>query len=202
MLVEIVMGSAHPTGRPILRYCVGTFVLAISVAVLLFPSCGSAGLGAEQGSQAAPILEPIEWTDIWVTNANRDDLPRVLFVGDSITRGYFKSAEKQLNGQANCARFATSAFIAHQDFLDGLKILLDRYDFDVLHINNGLHGWDYTEEQYRDGFPALLKLLNEHASGATVIWAMTTPIRRRGAPEKLKEESTERVTQRNRIAAL
>jgi hypothetical protein len=49
---------------------------------------------------------------------------------------------------------------------------------------------------------AVNKVLKEHASGATVIWAMTTPIRQRGAPEKLKEESTERVTQRNRIAAL
>ena len=94
MLVDIVMGSAHPTSRPIPRYCVGTFVLAISVAAVLFSSCGSTALGEEQGSQAAPILEPIEWTDIWVTNANRNDLPRVLLVGDSITRGYFKSAEK------------------------------------------------------------------------------------------------------------
>lgn len=175
--------------------------LAFSVAVILACDLGSSALGATQHSQAKPILETIEWTDIWVTNANRNDLPRVLFVGDSITRGYFKSAEKQLGGQANCARYTTSAFIAHQGFLDGLKIVLDRYDFAVIHINNGLHGWDYTEEEYRNGFPPLIKLLKEHAPGATLIWAMTTPIRQRGSSGKLKEESTGRVRQRNQIAA-
>ena len=36
-----------------------------------------------------PIRERIEWADIWVTDADKDDLPRVLLIGDSITRGYF-----------------------------------------------------------------------------------------------------------------
>lgn len=147
-----------------------------------------------------PILERIEWTDIWVTNADQDNLPRVLFVGDSITRGYFSKAEKELEGVANCARYATSAFISHQDFLDGLKIMLRRYDFAVIHINNGLHGWGYTEAQYRDGFPALIKLLKEYAPNATLIWATTTPVRRHDHVQQLKEESTRRVRERNRIA--
>ena len=34
-----------------------------------------------------PIRERIEWADIWVTDADKDDLPRVLLIGDSITRG-------------------------------------------------------------------------------------------------------------------
>jgi len=45
-----------------------------------------------------PIRERIEWIDIWVTAADKDDLPRVLFVGDSITRGYFGGVEKRLAG--------------------------------------------------------------------------------------------------------
>ena len=59
----------------------------------------SAAVAAEK-----PILERIEWSDIWVTNADKDDLPRVLLVGDSITRQYFKTVEKALDGKANCAR--------------------------------------------------------------------------------------------------
>jgi len=40
-------------------------------------------------SAEEPILERIEWVDIWGTDANKDGLHRVLLVGDSITRGYF-----------------------------------------------------------------------------------------------------------------
>jgi lysophospholipase L1-like esterase len=147
-----------------------------------------------------PIHEPIEWTDIWVTSADKDDLPRVLFVGDSITRGYFKAAEKNLKGKAYCARLATSAFIGHEDFLSNLSVLLKRYRWDVIHINNGLHGWDYTEEQYRDGFPALIKLLNNQAEEAQIIWALTTPMRERDKLEQLNQKATERVRERNKIA--
>ena len=41
-----------------------------------------------------PIRERIEWADIWITDADKDDLPRVLLIGDSITRGYFGEVEK------------------------------------------------------------------------------------------------------------
>ena len=47
-----------------------------------------------------PIRERIEWADIWVTDADKNDLPRVLLIGDSITRGYFDGVEKQLAGKA------------------------------------------------------------------------------------------------------
>ncbi|MEE9369117.1 MAG: right-handed parallel beta-helix repeat-containing protein [Pontiella sp.] len=152
-------------------------------------------------SSMMPIHEPIEWTDIWVTNADKDDLPRVLFVGDSIVKGYFRAAEKGLDGKANCARLATSAFISHEDFIGNLETLLKRYSWDVIHINNGLHGWDYTEQQYRDGFPALAALLKTHAKDATIVWALTTPLRERDNLARIRMESTARVRNRNEIAA-
>ena len=35
-----------------------------------------------------PSLESIEWCDIWTSHANETNLPCVLLIGDSITRGY------------------------------------------------------------------------------------------------------------------
>ena len=35
-----------------------------------------------------PVRERIDGIDIWVTDADKDGLPRVLFVGDSITQGW------------------------------------------------------------------------------------------------------------------
>lgn len=147
-----------------------------------------------------PRRESIEWSDIWVPHANEDALPRVLLAGDSITRGYYDGVEKALGDQAYCARYSTSKFAGHADFLVELTNLLDAYRFDIIHINNGLHGWDYTEEEYAESLPRLLQVLAEHAKGARVIWANTTPVRTT-ANLDVFDSKTERVTARNRIAA-
>lgn len=97
-----------------------------------------------------PVRERIEWIDIWVTDADKDALPRVLLVGDSITRGYFGAVEKHLAGKAYCARLTTSKCVSDPTFNDDLKLMLKQYKFSVIHFNNGLHGWGYTEEQYRE----------------------------------------------------
>lgn len=146
------------------------------------------------------IRERIEWCDIWITNADKSDLPRVLLIGDSITRGYFGEVEKALDGKANCARLTTSRCICDPVFFDELMMMLRQYRFAVIHFNNGLHGMGYTQDQYRDGFAKLMDTLREQGQGAKLIWAMTTPVRKRGALEQL-DDSTEVVKERNRIAA-
>jgi lysophospholipase L1-like esterase len=147
-----------------------------------------------------PIRERIEWADIWVTDADKSDLPRVLLIGDSITRGYFDGVEKQLAGKAYCARLTTSKCVADPSFLDEVQLLLKQYRFAVVHFNNGLHGFGYTEEQYRTGLSALLEVLAKHSHNAKLIWATSTPMR---IPNNLGQvaETTERVKVRNRIAA-
>jgi lysophospholipase L1-like esterase len=151
-------------------------------------------------SAEEPIRERIEWADIWVTNADKDDLPRVLLVGDSITRGYFDAVEKRLAGKAYGARLATSKCVADPTFLDEVQLLLKQYRFAVIHFNNGLHGFGYTEEQYRLGLVELMATFQKHAPDAKLLWASSTPIRKR---ENLQEisDGTERVQARNEIAA-
>ena len=147
-----------------------------------------------------PVRERIEWADIWVTDADKSDLPRVLLIGDSITRGYFDGVEKQLAGKAYCARLSTSKCVADPSFLDEVQLLLKQYRFAVIHFNNGLHGFGYTEEQYRAGLSGLLGALEKHSGNAKLIWATSTPMR---IPNNLGQiaETTERVKARNRIAA-
>ena len=95
-----------------------------------------------RAAEPAPKLERIEWTDIWITDADRDELPRVLLVGDSIVRGYYDGGEKALSGKAACARHTTSKYLGNPD-----------YAGEVIHINNGLHGLDCMEEECRKGLP-------------------------------------------------
>jgi hypothetical protein len=75
--------------------------------MLLFILLIQVGMIGSQRAHAKgnPRLKKIEWTDIWVANANQDDLPRILLIGGSIARGYFGAVEKDLAGKAYCARY-------------------------------------------------------------------------------------------------
>ena len=118
--------------------------------------------------------EYIEWSDIWIPGANKTDLPHVLLIGNSITRGYYGKIEE-------------------------LAVVLKNTKFDVIHFNNGLHGFDYTEEEYDKSFPQLIKVIRKYAPKAKLIWATTTPVR---TGEGMKEFApvTERLKVRNQIA--
>ncbi len=147
-----------------------------------------------------PVRERIEWIDIWVTDAEKDDLPRVLLVGDSITRGYFGAVEKHLAGKAYCARLTTSKCVSDPTFNDDLRLMVKQYKFSVIHFNNGLHGWGYTEDQYRDGLAKTVVAVKEHAGEAKLIWATTTPVREKTDLQKFSER-TDRVKVRNKLAS-
>jgi hypothetical protein len=147
-----------------------------------------------------PVRERIEWIDIWVTDADKTDLPRVLLVGDSITRGYFGAVEKHLAGKAYCARLTTSKCVSDPTFNDDLKLILKQYKFSVIHFNNGLHGWGYTEDQYRDGLLKTVVAVKEHAGDAKLIWATTAPVREKSDLEAFAER-TDRVKVRNQLAS-
>lgn len=147
-----------------------------------------------------PVRERIEWIDIWVTDADKEDVLRVLLVGDSITRGYFSGVEKHLAGKAYCARLTTSKCVSDPSFNDDLQLLLKQYKFSVIHFNNGLHGWGYTEDHYRDGLAKTVSFVKQNAAGAKFVWATTTPVREKSDLKKFGER-TERVRVRNADAA-
>src|SRR5258707_7595727 len=112
-----------------------------------------------------PSLESIEWCDIWISHENETNLRRVLLIGDSITRGYYPEVEKRLTGKAFVARLATSRFVADPVLLKEIALVLDQANFDVIHFNNGMHGWQHSEAEYRKAFPKLIKTIRAHAPG-------------------------------------
>jgi len=168
----------------------------VVIATLIFVLFSSFAVNAQETK-----LERIEWTDVWVMNANQDAGPRVLLVGDSIVKGYYGVVEKTLGEKVSCARYATSLFLSNPDYLSELSVLLKRYQFDVIHINNGLHGWDYSEEEYKAGLSELLATIKQCAPEAKVIWCMTTPVRVAKDVAQIETEKNNRVIERNRIAA-
>ncbi len=152
-----------------------------------------------QDAAAPPALlrERIEWCDVWHTDADKEDLPRVLLIGDSITRGYFDAVEQSLGEAAHCSRYTTSRSVCDPVFFQELSLILSQYPYRVIHFNNGLHGWGYTEAQYAAGFDRLLAALRAEAPGARLVWACTTPVQ----PGSGMADDRHRVAERNALAA-
>src|SRR2546421_3667586 len=169
---------------------ISTFVL---VACFLSPT------GAALSDQHPLSRESIEWCHIWISHANETNLPRVLLVGDSITRDYYPEVEKQLVGKAFVAHLSTSRFVADPVLLKEVELVLDAAKFDVIHFNNGMHGWQHSEADYQKALPKLIQTIRAHAPKAKLIWAATTPLRDgKGVTyDPNAEYSDERIAARN-----
>ncbi|QHS51349.1 SGNH/GDSL hydrolase family protein [Edaphobacter sp. 12200R-103] len=149
-------------------------------------------------AQTHSILEKIEWT--WADRPEHPDpkLPNILLIGDSITRAYYPDTSRLLAGKANCYLFATSASSGDARLIKQIADLADIMPakFDVIHFNNGMHGWSYTEQQYGRGLPSFVIAVRRLAPSASLIWASTTPVRKPTS----SGATNERVHQRNQIA--
>jgi len=156
-----------------------------------------------EANEAPPAREAIEWCDIWISHANETNLPRVLLIGDSIVRDYYPEVEKRLAGKAFVARLATSRFVTDPVLLKEIELVLNQEKFDVVLFNNGMHGWQHSEEEYRKAFPKLIKTIRANAPKARLIWATTTPLRngKDVTYDTKAEYSDERIVARNSLAA-
>ena len=172
-----------------------TFLLSFFVISISF--------GKAQAEDYPPSAkESIEWCDIWISHANETNLPRVLLIGDSITRAYYPQVERHLDGKAYVGRLSSSAFISDPTLLKQIKMVLSQYKFDVIHLNNGMHGWQHSEKEYEQAFPEYLKTIRQYAPNAKLIWANTTPLKVSPASSENGTIATdERIDARNEIAA-
>jgi hypothetical protein len=149
---------------------------------------------------APPVVrEDIEWFDAWLPNSNATGLPRVLLIGDSITKAYYGGVEARLKGKAFVGRFATSKSVGDPALLAEVALVLSEAKFDVVHFNNGMHGFGYSEDDYRRCFPDLVKTIRHGAPAAKLICATTTPARQGKDMGEFKPLTT-RIRERNKIA--
>jgi hypothetical protein len=145
-----------------------------------------------------PTPEEIEWTwEVRPTDYN-PKLPNVLLLGDSITRNYYPTVKRLLANKANVYLMATSASVGDPRLpwqivsfckMEGVR-------FDVVHFNNGMHGWTYTEDDYRRAFPSFLHTIRTSAKATKLIWATTTPVKVDAVPGP----TNVRVDARNAVA--
>jgi lysophospholipase L1-like esterase len=169
--------------------------LSLSLAALV-----AAAVSLQAADRVVP-REGTEWCNIWMPNANKHDLPRVLLIGDSVTQGYGPDVEKQLAGKAYVARLATSRCVGDPVLLAEVSAVLGADTYDVIHFNNGLHGiGSVSEKEFAEYLPQLLAHIRKLAPKARLVWASSTPSHVAGKYEQT-DARNENVKERNRIAA-
>jgi lysophospholipase L1-like esterase len=76
-------------------------------------------------------------------------------------------------------------------------VTMENVHFRIVHFNNGMHGWDYTEAQYKAAFPEFRRTVRSLVpSNRALIWATITPVE----PKAFNGATNERVDARNAIA--
>lgn len=170
-----------------------SFILLIGTLLILLG--GTTSLPAQT---TGSLLEEIEWT--WEVRPTHLDpkVPNILLLGDSITRAYYPEVVRRLTGKANVYLMATSASVGDPRL--PLQIAdfaaVQAVHFSLVHFNNGMHGWAYSEAQYERAFPSFLRAVQDAAPGARLIWTTTTPVKVEASPGT----TNSRIEARNAIA--
>ncbi len=126
----------------------------------------------------------------------KDDtkLPRVLLIGDSVSRGYTQPTRKALEGKANVHRAPANSGPTASG-LKNLEVWLGEGKWDVIHFNFGIHDRGTPAADYVKRLEAIVARLEK--TGAKLIWASTTPI----PDNPAQKQTAQSIVEKNALAA-
>jgi len=116
-----------------------------------------------------------EENDAWAYVKDDPTLPRVLIIGDSISRSYTAAARVALVGKANVHRAPANCGRTENFFKSGEAWLNQNGSdsWDVITVNFGIHDYDKSPQQFADNLRKIFARLRQ--TGATIVWVRTTP---------------------------
>jgi lysophospholipase L1-like esterase len=121
-------------------------------------------------------------------------LPRVLLIGDSVSRGYTQAVRKALAGKANVHRAPANCGPTASG-LKNIDVWLGDGQWDVIHFNFGIHDRGTPLADYTQRLEQLIQRMQK--TGAKLIWASTTPI----PDDPGRNQTAASIAERNRAAA-
>ncbi|OGV67884.1 MAG: hypothetical protein A2283_03145 [Lentisphaerae bacterium RIFOXYA12_FULL_48_11] len=121
-------------------------------------------------------------------------LPRVLLIGDSVSRGYTQSVRKAMAGKANVHRAPANCGPTAAG-IKKIDIWLGDGKWDVIHFNFGIHDRSTPAADYAQRLDQLIERMQR--TGAKLVWASTTPI----PDDPAKKQTAVSIVEHNQIAA-
>ncbi|MEQ1828276.1 MAG: exo-alpha-sialidase, partial [Pirellula sp.] len=153
-------------------------------------------LQAELGNFYLPIHKREKVTrksNAWDFVEDDPALPRVLLIGDSVSRAYTQTVRKELAGIANVHRAPANCGPTSTG-LKKIDVWLGDGKWDVIHFNFGIHDRVTPLADYATRLEQLVERMKQ--TGPKLVWASTTPI-----PDVTDKYSSESIVQRNAAAA-
>ena len=152
-------------------------------------------------SQLGSFYLPLHKRDKVAARSNawdfvKDDpkLPRILLIGDSVSRGYTQPTRKALAGKANVHRAPANCGPTASG-LKNLDAWLGEGKWDVIHFNFGIHDRATPAADYVKRLEEIVVRLEK--TGAKLIWASTTPI----PDNPAQKQTAQSVVEKNALAA-
>ena len=156
----------------------------------------------EENARNIP-LETYEWDDIWYDHAPDDKLPRVMLVGDSISRGYRFPVINALNDIYHTDNWASSKAVDNPAYIKQLDLILSQgRNYEVIHINNGHHGWHLSTEEYKVNYEKIICHIMENYPDSKIILALTTPVRDKDTKDLSNERNMLAIERNNAVIEL
>lgn len=134
-------------------------------------------------------------SNAWDFVADDPKLPRVLLIGDSVSRAYTLGVRKALAGKANVHRAPANCGPTARG-MKKIDVWLGNGNWDIIHFNFGIHDRNTPVADYTQRLEKLVERMKK--TGAKLIWASTTPI-----PDVAETKQTAAViVERNQAAAV
>lgn len=136
-------------------------------------------------------LETYEWDNLWWEHTECEGIPRILYVGDSISCGTRPQLNACAEGKFLFHGLGTSKALDNPFLVQTIKLFAAQPGrYEMLLFSNGLHGWHLEDEtEYVRYYAETAAALKEIFSGAKVVILTTTCVS--------DEERNVRVQKRN-----
>lgn len=112
-------------------------------------------------------------SNAWDFVVDDPKLPRVLLIGDSVSRGYTQAVRKALAGKANVHRAPANCGPTASG-IKNIEVWLGDGKWDLIHFNFGIHDRATPLPDYTTRLEQLITRMKQ--TGARLMWASTTPI--------------------------
>ena len=130
---------------------------------------------------------------LWWEQTSRNDVSRVLYIGDSISCATRSIATSCSDGKLLFDGFGTSKALDNPFLFDSIRMFAKQQKYrDVVLFNNGLHGWHLDEAQYLCYYEKGVKFLLDEFKDTSIVIVLTTSVS--------NAEREQRVKSRNEIA--
>lgn len=133
-------------------------------------------------------LEKFEWDNTWWDHANVDGVPRVLYIGDSISCSTRIACTREAKEEIFFDGFGTSKAVDNPYFKDSVRLFaLQQGERKAILFNNGLHGWHLNDEaEYKEEYEKIIAFLLEEFKETPLILLLTTAVLDTGRDKRVQ----------------